>query len=30
MGGAGGALTQMSINAAFDKPRKEGGIKIDS
>ena len=29
-GGAGGALTQMSINAAFDNSRKEGGIKIDS
>ena len=28
--GAGGALTQMSINAAFDNSRQEGGIKIDS
>lgn len=27
---SGGALTQMSINAAFDNSRKEGGIKIDS
>ena len=30
MSGGGGALTQMSINAAFDNSRKEGGIKIDS
>jgi hypothetical protein len=30
MGGGGGVLTQMSINAAFDNARKEGGVKIDS